>query len=145
MWSFFHGLTTCQMSLILMCNPRFSMFETRYQCKTSYVVFERTDCFGLVWTSSPAANYLSSECFVTWWVSFRCDFMSTLTFYFSRSWRQLYAFQMIDMEQGPPLITRINFNPGRNYIHKVWDEVIYPFLRFDGWVVEVWSSNFEPY
>ena len=99
---FFHRFTTCQMSLILIYNPLFSMFDTRYQCNTSYMVFERTACLELVCTSSPAANYLSSECFVIWWVPSKCGIMSTLTVYFSRSWRQLFAFHSIDMEQGPP-------------------------------------------
>ena len=43
-------------------------------------------------------------------------------------------------DQGPLLLTRFNFNSAwiNNYIHyKVWDEIIYPFLNFNGTTVEV--------
>ena len=49
----------------------------------------------------------------------------------------------------PLLLTWINFNPWiSNYIHyNVWDEIIYPFLNFNGATVEVyeWISNFIPH
>ena len=41
---------------------------------------------------------------------------------------------------GPLLLTWINFNPSmdNNYMpRKVWDEITYPFLNFNGWTVEV--------
>ena len=72
----------------------------------------RSYCFELVWTPSPAANYLSFECFVMWWVPSKRDVMRTLTCYLSRIWRQLFALHRIDIDQWSFLITRINFNPG---------------------------------
>ena len=51
---------------------------------------------------------------------------------------------------GPLLLTWFNFNPTwiRNYMpNKVWDEITYPFLSFNGCTVEVWEwiSNFIPH
>ena len=40
----------------------------------------------------------------------------------------------------PILLSWINFNPGMDtYLHHyyVWDEIIYPFLNFNGTTVEV--------
>ena len=40
---------------------------------------------------------------------------------------------------GPLLLTWFNFNPSMdNYLHyKMWDEMTYPFLHFNGATVEV--------
>ena len=56
-------------------------------------------------------NYLSSECCVICWVPSKPDFMS-LTFYFPRIWRQLFAVHRIDIDQRSLWITQINLNPG---------------------------------
>ena len=50
----------------------------------------------------------------------------------------------------PLLQTWFNFNPSMDKNHlpgKVWDEITYPFLSFDGATVEVleWISNFTPH
>ena len=51
---------------------------------------------------------------------------------------------------GPFYLYGVTFIPAwiSNYIHhKVWDEITYPFLNFNGATVEVqvWISNFIPY
>ena len=48
-----------------------------------------------------------------------------------------YQCPTLSLSLGPLLLTWFNFNPS-NYIHfKVWDEVIYPSLNFNGATVEV--------
>ena len=49
--------------------------------------------------------------------------------------------------QGPLLLTWFNLNPawiGNHLPGKVWDEINYPFLNFNGYTVEVkeWISDF---
>ena len=49
--------------------------------------------------------------------------------------------------QEPLLLTWFNLNPAwiSNHLHgKVWDEINYPFLNFNGYTVEVkeWISDF---
>ena len=63
---------------------------------------------------------------------------------FGREWGTVDTLQSY---LGPLLVTWFNFNPAciRNYIHyKVWDEIAYSFINFNGYTVEVyeWISNF---
>ena len=68
---------------------------------------------------------------------------------FSRKWVCAWVYALVgnggtvDTLQsylGPLLVTWFNFNPAwiRNYIHyKVWDEIAYSFINFNGYTVEV--------
>ena len=47
----------------------------------------------------------------------------------------------ISYDQGPLLLTWINFNPSNYIYHNVWDESTYPFPNFNGWSVEVCLGN----
>ena len=48
-------------------------------------------------------------------------------------------YSQVIHNQGPPLLTWINFNPSMmsNYIHdKVWNQITYPFPNFNSATVE---------
>ena len=105
-------LLLAKFCLILIYNPRFSTFETKSQCKTSYVVFERTYFFRI------GVDTVASSKLSVFWM-FR-DMMSAIQAWryeyphilFFSHWRHLLALHRIDIEQGSPLITRINFATG---------------------------------
>ena len=69
--------------------------------------------------------------------------MMTLCLWHSRHFRCAFCWAPFYSHGLTPIPTWIS-----NYIHcKVWDEISYPFLKFNGAAVEVyeWVSNFIPH
>ena len=143
----FHRLTSCRFPLILKHNPWISMFEMRSQYKTSYVAFDRAHGYHILFpigVDTITQQQIICHLNVLWYDECHPNVTSWIPPHYL-----FLAFDVIictpQHRHRPEVHFQLTLSPAwiRHFIHhKVSDEVINPFPRFNGGALEVWINNF---